>query len=497
MEVAQVMAPSEKQQDIFDLWHNDECNIVINAVAGSGKTTTLMQLLSQIEERTLFLAFNKSIQVEIQEKMDNKGYGQGKALTMHALGLMAIRHAYSLKINNGKNFDLIKKVQNVLPQYFGSRKMTWEDKLRASFTLMDFNDISRMYVTDDLEQVKFHMTMVDKLYFEFPGLEESWEKMKEFRYASYEQPKIEVDFQDMIFLPVYKSLYIPLEPRYLFIDECQDLNLAQHKLIDMFIEQGSITKWVAVGDRNQAIYGFSGATANSFEMFVSKGNVRQMPLDVCYRCSRSIVAAANEVFNVMRPFKGEDGLVRTIDNLELVRNDSMIICRNTNPLFQTYFQLLGLGKSCYIKGEEVFTNLKRFMKPYNRDVIGTAKEKMRFKIQELSLKNTEQSRIAMYRFKDNYKNFQLLTAHLCGDRDTVAFLEQKLAKIFVNMDNAIMLCTIHKSKGMEADIVYILNESLIPSKYAKSQQQILQETNLKYVARTRAKKELYYLNLDL
>ena len=57
-----------------------------------------------------------------------------------------------------------------------------------------------------------------------------------------------------------------------------------------------------------------------------------------------------------------------------------------------------------------------------------------------------------------------------------------------------MLCTIHKSKGLEADVVYILNEYLIPSKFAKSPEQIKQEQNLKYVARTRAKEELYFLN---
>ena len=56
-----------------------------------------------------------------------------------------------------------------------------------------------------------------------------------------------------------------------------------------------------------------------------------------------------------------------------------------------------------------------------------------------------------------------------------------------------MLCTIHKSKGLESDVVYILNENLIPSRFATSKEQLIQEKNLKYVARTRAKKELYFL----
>ena len=301
----------------------------------------------------------------------------------------------------------------------------------------------------------------------------------------------------MIFLPVCKELTIPLQPTYLFIDECQDLNLAQHEMLDNFINQGSIQKWIAVGDKNQAIYGFSGASSDSFSMFLDKGDVRQMPLDMCYRCPRSVVIEANKVFNVMMPAKQSEGKVRTISDLELVKSDSMLICRNTNPLFQVYFKLLALNKSCYIKGEEVFAQLKNFMKPYERDTVNVAKSKMRKKIQDLLLKSDEQSRISMYRFKDSFKNFQLLVTNLCGEYDTVGFLISKMEKIFVNMDNAIMLCTIHKSKGMEADRVYILNENLIPSKYARSPQQVAQEENLRYVARTRAKEELYYLNIDV
>ena len=70
-------------------------------------------------------------------------------------------------------------------------------------------------------------------------------------------------------LDVYRefNLNIPLEPYYLLIDEAQDLNLVQHQFIDNSIAQGFIQKWVAVGDRRQAIYGFSGSFASSFDVF--------------------------------------------------------------------------------------------------------------------------------------------------------------------------------------------------------------------------------------
>ena len=54
------------------------------------------------------------------------------------------------------------------------------------------------------------------------------------------------------------------------------MNLSQHKLIDNLINQGDIQKWIAVGDRNQSIYGFSGAYSSSFDLFLDNGNVKEL-----------------------------------------------------------------------------------------------------------------------------------------------------------------------------------------------------------------------------
>jgi superfamily I DNA/RNA helicase len=88
-----------------------------------------------------------------------------------------------------------------------------------------------------------------------------------------------------------------------------------------------------------------------------------------------------------------------------------------------------------------------------------------------------------------------LSKHYCKPNDKVGVIILELDSMFKSIDDstAITLCTIHKSKGLEANIVYILNEFLIPSKFASHP--LEQERNLKYVARTRAKEELYYLNI--
>ena len=73
----------------------------------------------------------------------------------------------------------------------------------------------------------------------------------------------------------------------------------------------------------------------------------------------------------------------------------------------------------------------------------------------------------------------------------IAFLERLFSD---NEKKGVVLSTIHKSKGLEADNVFILDVNLIPSKYATTKDQLKQERNLLYVAITRAKNKLIYIN---
>jgi superfamily I DNA/RNA helicase len=82
-------------------------------------------------------------------------------------------------------------------------------------------------------------------------------------------------------------------------------------------------------------------------------------------------------------------------------------------------------------------------------------------------------------------------------RDTTQ-LKSYISRIFSdeNIENAVMLSTAHKSKGLEANRVIILLPDKLPLKFPHQQEwQLTQETNLKYVAITRARKELIFVDL--
>lgn len=212
------MELSQRQNNIITTWNNTSSNLLIQAVAGSGKTFTLFEILKRCNHRTLFLAFNKSIQQEIQSKMDRMGLSQGKALTLHSLGLSAIKSSRRrYKVNNNKNWDIIKKIQTSHSQVF--RKIPQKNRMVVIYSLMDMNDISRMFLCEDFEELKVLMNTMGKAIPAVDEYQDLWTAFLNERNLTYESSVMEIDFHDMIYVPVIRNLYIPIEPYYLMLDK--------------------------------------------------------------------------------------------------------------------------------------------------------------------------------------------------------------------------------------------------------------------------------------
>lgn len=490
-----VFKPSVRAQAILDMWETTDNNIVISAVAGSGKTTTLLMLLERCLHKTLFIAFNKSIQTEIQSKIESRGLRAGKAMTLHSIGLKTVKQAFpNAEIQNNKYWSMVHELKMERKLY---RKLGSEATAKLGYDLIEINEVSRIILSDDLTEIMAAMDTMDKFCnSNLKILQDYWPVFLKMREDSYKSKKLLLDFTDMIYIPVKFGLHIPLDPYYIMIDECQDLNLTQHKLIDNLLAQGTVKKWIAVGDRNQAIYGFAGATSKSFNLFLEKpGNTVEMPLDICYRCPTKVIGEANKVFDVMIPFKEDTGIVEKEGDYLGIKPGSLVICRNTGPLIDLYFKLLAAEMPAYINGNEILTYLIKFLQPYKEMRVSQASMQMSYRKEELEEDTSDRGKYLHYIFSENMANFSLIVQALFKDSDRVAYVIEKLNSLFEAKEGAIQLCTIHKSKGLEADYVYILKEDLIPSKFAKSPEQLQQEKNLKYVARTRAKRELYYLNI--
>lgn len=126
-------------------------------------------------------------------------------------------------------------------------------------------------------------------------------------YDKYNKALLEsnaMDFSDIL-LNTYKLLQKPeiLEKvqnkyKYIMIDEYQDTNNLQYKIIDLIARKSS--NLCVVGDENQSIYGFRGANILNILNFENNyNNAKIVKLEENYRSTTTILDAANELIKII------------------------------------------------------------------------------------------------------------------------------------------------------------------------------------------------------
>lgn len=119
---------STYQKNILNYIQNDKGNLLIDAKAGSGKTSTLILVsdyLAKQDKKSLFLAFNKSIVDELSKKIDT---GSCMVKTIHSLGFTFIK-SYLYKKHN-INYDLIvesNRLRDIVKHYYRNNMLRYSN----------------------------------------------------------------------------------------------------------------------------------------------------------------------------------------------------------------------------------------------------------------------------------------------------------------------------------------------------------------------------------
>ena len=495
--------PSQYQKAIFDYIQHEKGNLVVEAAAGSGKTYTLVKALSLIpqDKRVLMTAFNKDIVKELTKKV--KEFPNVEVRTLHGLGMILTTRGLGIGGMKPEAYKYTQLIYNHWQDLSKTNINKLSRNARKSFVentkkLVDFG---RFYLATTRSEMIELMTKYD-----IPCVADEVDvALKVMAIGGKNLDSI--DYTDMIWMPHIYDLHLQeCEYDFIMVDECQDLNVAERNLVLRCLKEGG--RLIAVGDSNQCIYGFSGSDPDSFRAIQSIPNTVSMPLSISYRCPESVVKFAQNLVPSIEAKQGaEEGVILDCVSLDDVHDGDMVLCRNNAPLLQVYCKLLEQGKRAYIRGSDVgknlqnivigthkdylYTNLKRdgvFIRLYE-DLFNSRKAIMeRYGIsQEDAMKHeTIQAKLDMIRALEV----------LGADLTTTEELTKKIEDIFPKNDKGegIMLSTVHKAKGLEADNVFIACASLMPSKSALDEWQVQQERNLMYVAYTRAKKVLGFLN---
>ena len=495
--------PSQYQKAIFDYIQHEKGNLVVEAAAGSGKTYTLVKALSLIpqDKRVLMTAFNKDIVKELTKKV--KEFPNVEVRTLHGLGMILTTRGLGIGGMKPEGYKYTQLIYNHWQDLTKTNINKLSRNARKSFVentkkLVDFG---RFYLATTRSEMIELMTKYD-----IPCVADEVDvALKVMAIGGKNLDSI--DYTDMIWMPHIYDLHLQeCEYDFIMVDECQDLNVAERNLVLRCLKEGG--RLIAVGDSNQCIYGFSGSDPDSFRAIQSIPNTVSMPLSISYRCPESVVKFAQNLVPSIEAKQGaEEGVILDCVSLDDVHDGDMVLCRNNAPLLQVYCKLLEQGKRAYIRGSDVGKNLQNIVIGTHKDYLHTnlKQDGVFIRLYE-DLFNSRKAIMERYGIsQEDAMKHETIQAKLDmiralevlgADLTTTEELTKKIEDIFPKNDKGegIILSTVHKAKGLEADNVFIACASLMPSKSALDEWQVQQERNLMYVAYTRAKKVLGFLN---
>lgn len=496
---------SKYQLAIFDYIEHEQGHLVVEACAGAGKSTTLLKCIDLMpnNSKILLSAFNTDIVNELKKK--TKGKENVDVRTLHSLGLLMIKRNLPQVSAIPETFKYDSFIKNNIKEL--SSINTYTLKGREYFKYIEnikkYVDFGRFYLC----QTEKDLDLIEDRYDIETIADEKEVAIKVMEWGKNDLETI--DFIDMVWLP--NVLYLkPLGLLYDFImiDEVQDMNKAEREMVFKCFKMG--TRMISVGDKNQCIYSFSGSDPQSFQVLKSRENTTCLPLSISYRCGKNIVKFAQKLVSTIEADDNAvDGEIIKDANLDDINDGDMILCRNNAPLVKIYYEFLKMGKKCHIRGKEIGNNLKAlvkstrqdklnadcmedgvFVKLYNDLFISRNKLMEKYGIDADTAMNSQQIQNKL----DMINALEILAEGINTSNEII----EKIDEIFPKRDkkSGIALSTIHKAKGLEAENVYIACNSLMPSKSAKKDWEIKQEHNLMYVAYTRAKKKLGFINED-
>lgn len=448
--------------------YEGDSSVILSATAGSGKThSTVGKLNKMVEDgvdprRIVFFSFTNDAVNELRSRIKH----DVKITTIHSftsslLGKMKLfkpivtfydfvnwyKEAYKPKYNTPA------KIKN---EYYKNMDSFYEEGEAISSSFSAY----KLQISDGIKSLKppFY-----DLYCSF--LSES--KSRDFS-------DLLIDTEKLSRNPTYKKYFEGLYD-YIFVDEYQDTSTLQMKILLAI----KAKQYFLIGDRNQSIYGFSGANCHEIErLLIEKYPTLTMTLSTNFRSKKVIVEHANNYSDLKAVAKKEeDGYVH--DKL-LTKNELIAMIKEGQPL-----TMLARTNDVIKDIEMECLKSKVAMRYFNY-------------ITPNDIKKIKEGNIAI----SLRKKLDAVSPYYGGSNGLIKFIED-------NSESEIFITSIHKSKGREFPRCVVIN-SIDPEEietykdselYDLSMYSFIDERgkvdqeakNVHYVAVTRPKDELYFM----
>lgn len=496
---------TDEQRLCIDFILKSTGHLVIDSVAGSGKSFTLVEQCVAINHyfptaTIAFVMYNSKNVPEMQAKITKRGVLRCSVGTVHKFSFDAYKTKHGpCQVNRDKANDAAAVLNKRYKLQFDDVNSIIKMVSLAKDTGICTHPDSSISVSDWRHIIE---------NYEISFKQEDISMSKVFSFAQdlfYETINdiTSVDFSDMTALPLYHS-YPFRQFDFVLVDEAQDINRCRLLAITQMLKPES-GRLIAVGDRHQSIYAFTGADSESLDRIKKTFSAHELSLTTCFRCDKAIIKHVNHLVPHIRP--RSDAGEGTVNSLPYEKLEELlfvnppcdlqshaILCRKNAPLMRLAFRLSARNIKCRMEGRDIGNSLIYFAKKFN----ATSPSELSIILSKhLSEQSSRLSPYALETLRDKCNCLIEGCSHTTSLKSLFSYIKDIFSDSTDNPSSKLTLSSVHKSKGLEWPTVYILGENLwMPSPLAKTPTAMQQEKNLIYVARTRAQHILTSITME-
>lgn len=467
------MKPTEEQAQALDLFGTGE-PLVIEAGAGTGKTTTLKLLAASTKRRGAYTAFNKAIVRDTQSSMP----GNVTASTVHSLAFRAVGSKFSHRLNQPrmKSMDLARRLdvdpmvvtvgnagtKRLSPGYLASHVM------RA---------VTRFCQTADREPNPSHFPYIDGIdmpdaagHRTFTNNDRLAQALLPAAFRAWidlSDPAGSLPYKHEHYLKTWQLSGPEIPADFILFDEAQDAN----PVMLAIVAAQEHAQLVYVGDSQQQIYEFTGA----INALGSLADANRTYLTQSFRFGPTIASSANIVLETLGAdlrLRGTPEIPSTVGRID---QPDAILCRTNAAAVSLVLTYLSAGRACAL--------------------VGGADEVVRFAKAAISLRNdgwTGHAELACFKSWAEVQEYVANDAQGDDLKLMVGLIDEFSPEVIIGglgqtaaEDVAeVVVSTAHKAKGREWDRVRLGGD------FPDAETADPSELRLLYVGVTRARLEL-------
>lgn len=486
---------SDEQLAVFEEVRTGDGNIVVEALAGTGKTFTVVHALPLFRgERGAYVVFNAKNRAEAKQKVTDP---RVDVHSHNSFGFMFVRQVWPDARPAGRDEDI---------EFERAERAVGEDTAQevkvAVCRLVRF--LKNTFVEPTQAQAEETARERD---IEAAGFEDEanggWNAAKLAKAAlrvlelSLEQePDGRISFDDQVWLAVRKG-WVRAWYDFLVVDETQDMNSVQLEMVRRAVRPGG--RVMIVGDQNQCIYAFRGAEMDGMERMTAELKARVLGLTESRRCGQAVAREAQSLVPRFHAHpsnpEGSVGAAAEARLPELARPGDAVISRKNAPLMALCLKLLKQGTPARIQGRDVGKALAAVVRKLRAKSVPdflrrleawAAKQRARCK----GLKSEKEK---LEEIRDTRETLEAVAEGCSGVGEIAARLE----RLFSDEGDRpqVVLSSVHKAKGLEWDRVFLIRSTFqAPRRQpgAPDPRQEREERNIRYVAITRARRDLVW-----